>query len=69
MEFVKIAKKKEVALMQRSRVLCLKEGDRNSKIFHRTANGHKRYNNIDNQLINEINVFDIVEIREKIISL
>lgn len=51
MEFEEIANQEEIAWRQRSRALWLKEGDRNTKYFHRTANAHKRYNNIDQLIV------------------
>ncbi|WMV07496.1 hypothetical protein MTR67_000881 [Solanum verrucosum] len=47
LEFENIAKYEEIAWRQRSRVNWLKQGDNNTKFFHRTANSHRRYNNID----------------------
>jgi len=47
LEYENLIKKEEIAWRQRSRTLWLKEGDRNTKNFHRIANAHKRYNNID----------------------
>ncbi|WMV11477.1 hypothetical protein MTR67_004862 [Solanum verrucosum] len=66
-ELEEIAKREEVAWRQRSRALWLKEGDRNSKYFHRIANCHKRYNNIDKLTINGANVTEPVEIKDGII--
>uniref|UniRef100_A0A7N2LGJ2 Uncharacterized protein n=1 Tax=Quercus lobata TaxID=97700 RepID=A0A7N2LGJ2_QUELO len=37
----------EICWRQKSRVLCVREGDRNTKIFHRIANSHRRVNSID----------------------
>ncbi|WMV57474.1 hypothetical protein MTR67_050859 [Solanum verrucosum] len=67
-EFEENAKREEVAWRQRSRALWLKEGDRNSKFFHRTANCHKRYNNIDKLIINGTSVIEPAEIRDEVIT-
>ncbi|XP_019242559.1 PREDICTED: uncharacterized protein LOC109222690, partial [Nicotiana attenuata] len=51
LEFDEIASNEEVEWRQRSRALWLKEGDKNTKFFHRTANAHRRYNNIDQLVV------------------
>uniref|UniRef100_A0A0V0H5V8 Putative ovule protein n=1 Tax=Solanum chacoense TaxID=4108 RepID=A0A0V0H5V8_SOLCH len=47
MEFEEIAIKEEIAWRQRSKVQWLKDGDKNTKVFHNLADAHKRYNSID----------------------
>ncbi|WMV47890.1 hypothetical protein MTR67_041275 [Solanum verrucosum] len=58
--------REEVAWRQRSRALWLKERDKNTKFFHRTANCHKRYNNIDKLIINGSSVTEPAEIRDEV---
>ena len=41
----------EICWRQKSRALWILEGDRNTKFFHRTANSHRRFNSIDNLLV------------------
>ncbi|XP_075636474.1 uncharacterized protein LOC142608662 [Castanea sativa] len=36
----------EISWGQKSRMLCIKEGDNNTKFFHRMANSHRRYNHL-----------------------
>ena len=41
----------EICWMQKSRVLCIREGDRNTKSFHCMANSHRRFNSIDRLMV------------------
>ena len=43
----------EICWRRKSRALFLKEGDRNTKVFHRIANSHRRCNTIDRLIVDE----------------
>jgi hypothetical protein len=65
----------EVSWRQKSRALWLKEGDSNTKFFHRLANSHRRHNTIealvvDGQLTDDRTVIQdhIVEFYKKLYS-
>ena len=36
----------EISWRQKSRMLCIKEGNNNMKFFHKMANSHRRYNHL-----------------------
>ena len=44
----------EISWRQKSRVLCVREGDRNTKFFHRIANSHRRVNSIDRLMVDGV---------------
>lgn len=53
MESENIAKHEEVAWRQRSKALCLKEGDRNTIFFHRNSRSHRKMNTIYKLVVEE----------------
>ncbi|WMV48293.1 hypothetical protein MTR67_041678 [Solanum verrucosum] len=68
MEFEKVAKEEEIAWRQRSRIQWLKQGDKNTKKFHRIVTAHKRYNSIDTLLVEGNLISDPEEIKREITS-
>ena len=46
-ELEKASLLEEICWRQKSRVLCVREGDRNTKLLHCIANSHRRFNSID----------------------
>ncbi|XP_075655074.1 uncharacterized protein LOC142625274 [Castanea sativa] len=44
----------EVSWRQKSRMLCIKEGDNNTKFFHKMANSRRRYNHISMLEVNGV---------------
>jgi hypothetical protein len=58
----------EVSGRQKSRIQWLKEGDKNTKFFHRTANANHRNNCIESMTHGELNWETQDEIREGIVD-
>ena len=50
-ELEKTSLLKEICWKQKFRVLCIREGDRNTKFFHHIANSHRRFNSIDRLMV------------------
>ena len=44
----------EISWRQKSRVLCVREGDKNTKFFHCIANSHRRINSIDRLMVDGV---------------
>ena len=58
----------EICWRQKSRALWLKEGDRNTKYFHRIANSHRRKNFIGSIIVDGETITDPAEINGKIVD-
>ena len=67
-EWDKLAHLDEVSWRQKSRVLWLKEGDNNTKFFHKMANSHRRRNQILNIEVDGIRYDEESDIREQIVQ-
>ena len=50
-ELEKVTLMEEICWRQKSKALWIREGDRNSKFFLRTANSHRRFNTINNLVV------------------
>jgi hypothetical protein len=58
----------EIHWRQKSRALWLKEGDINTRFFHKVANSHSRYNHVEALRINGSLSYNLVEIKEHIVQ-
>jgi len=58
----------EVSWRQKSRALWLREGDNNTRFFHRLANLHRRNNSVESLVVNGTVMSDSVEIKEPIVN-
>ncbi|XP_075095147.1 uncharacterized protein LOC142173453 [Nicotiana tabacum] len=68
MEYEKHLKIEEIVWRQRSRSLWLKKGDMNTSFFYKTANAHKKSNNIDQLVIQEETIVEPQRIKTEIID-
>jgi hypothetical protein len=58
----------EMSWRQKSRALWLKEGDKNTKNFHRVANSHRKFNQVNSLSINRTISRNPAEIKEHIVQ-
>ena len=55
----------EVSWRQKSRMLCINEGDNNTKFFHKVANSWRRYNHISMLEVNGVTYEDESEMADQ----
>uniref|UniRef100_A0A2N9F2D7 Reverse transcriptase domain-containing protein n=1 Tax=Fagus sylvatica TaxID=28930 RepID=A0A2N9F2D7_FAGSY len=68
LEVDRLAHLAEVSWRQKSRVLCLKEGDNNTKFFHKMANSHRRRNQIKSIEVDGTQFEEESEIRNQVVQ-
>ena len=68
LEVKRLASLEEISLRQKSRVLWLKEGDNNSKFFHRMANSHGRNNYLGDLEVDGVVYEDKAEVVAQVVG-
>ena len=68
LEVDRLAHLAEVSWRQKSRVLCLKEGDNNTKFFHKMANSHRRRDQIKSIEVDGTQFEEESEIRNQVVQ-
>ena len=58
----------EMSWRQKSRMLCIKEGDNNTKFFHKMANSHKRYNHLSVLEVDGVIYEDEAEVAAQVVQ-
>ncbi|KAG5589358.1 hypothetical protein H5410_039872, partial [Solanum commersonii] len=63
-----LAKQEEASWRQKSRLLWLKQGDKNTRFFQRQATAHRRYNTIDRLVVRGVEIQEPTEVKEAMID-
>uniref|UniRef100_A0A0V0IG31 Putative ovule protein n=1 Tax=Solanum chacoense TaxID=4108 RepID=A0A0V0IG31_SOLCH len=63
-----LAKYEEASWRQKSRVLWLKQGDKNTRFFQRQATAHRKYNTIDRLVVRGVEIQEPTEVKEAMID-
>ena len=58
----------EVSWRQKSRMLCIKEGDNKTKFFHKVADSQRRYNHISMLEVNRVIYEDESEMADQVVQ-
>ena len=67
-EVAHLASLEEISWRQKSRILFVKEGDNNTRFFHRVANSHRRTNHIRGLEVDGVLYEDEEEVRSKVVQ-
>ena len=66
-EIAHLASLEEISWRQKSRILFVKEGDNNTRFFHRVANSHRRTNHIRGIEVDGVLYEEEEEVRSKMV--
>ena len=66
-EIAHLASLEEISWRQKSRILFVKEGDNNTRFFHRVANSHRRTNYLRGIEVDGVLYEDEEEVRSKVV--
>ena len=66
-EIAHLASLEEISWRQKSRLLFVKEGDNNTRFFHRVANSHRRTNYLRGIEVDGVLYEDEEEVRSKVV--
>ena len=58
----------KVSWRQKSRMLCIKEGDNNTKFFYKVANSRRRYNHISMLEVDGVMYEDELEMADQVVQ-
>ena len=67
-ELIRLAHLAEISWRQKSRVLWLKEGDNNTKFFHKMANYHQRCNYMENLEVEGVVYKEVQAVRDQAVQ-
>ena len=67
-EIANLASLEEISWRQKSQILFVKEGDNNTRFFHRVANSHRRTNHIWGIEVDSAFYEDEEEVRTKVVN-
>ena len=68
LEYEELLRLEEITWRQKSQVTWLREGDKNTRFFHRVANSNRRFNSIDRLSIDGIQTTDQAAIGEGLVQ-
>ena len=57
----------EISWRQKSRMLCIKEGDNNTKFFHKVANSRRKYNHLSMLEVDRVIYEQELEVANKVV--
>ena len=58
----------KISWRQKSRMLCIKKGDNNTKFFHKMANSHRRFNHLRTLEVDGVVFEEVFEVTNQVVQ-